>query len=99
MLEMPTAVDFPDTPVKQESTHSFMMTNTGNREARYVLICQAPFAAFPTEGLLGVGATTRCKMTFKPQLAGAISPPLSTSFLHLKHSSQVQWLVRALRIV
>ncbi|KAK9837393.1 hypothetical protein WJX84_007955, partial [Apatococcus fuscideae] len=70
LLEMPETVDFPDTPVKQESRRSFMISNNGNREARFVIACQAPFAAHPTEALLAVGASMRCKLDFKPHVAG-----------------------------
>ncbi|KAK9856463.1 hypothetical protein WJX84_004587, partial [Apatococcus fuscideae] len=70
LLEMPSALDFPKTPVKQDSSRSFMITNTGTREARFVLACQAPFTASPTEALLAVGASMRCKMAFKPQTTG-----------------------------
>ena len=70
LLEMPSALDFPKTPVMQDSSRSFIICNTGNREARFAINCQAPFTASPTEALLDVGASMRCKMAFKPQTAG-----------------------------
>lgn len=65
---------FKGTPAKGSSTHSFLVTNSGERTARLSLSCSPPFSITPSSAAVQAGEMLRCHLHFTPMTQGLPYP-------------------------
>ncbi|XP_075290236.1 hydrocephalus-inducing protein homolog isoform X2 [Opisthocomus hoazin] len=76
ILDFPDQLNFSVCPVRYSTQKTLLVRNIGNREARFCISTQSPFAVDCSVGTLGVGDAMQVTVEFHPLKTGDHSRPL-----------------------
>ncbi|XP_075289597.1 hydrocephalus-inducing protein homolog isoform X3 [Opisthocomus hoazin] len=76
ILDFPDQLNFSVCPVRYSTQKTLLVRNIGNREARFCISTQSPFAVNCSVGMLGVGDAMQVTVEFHPLKTGDHSRPL-----------------------